>query len=107
MKETTERKLNLGNGYWLCNDPYCWWIMKEYEYKEGKNKGKTYLKNITGYHISAENAFLWLSEYHTRGFDTKSIKVLIKEIKSTRAMIERMLSDVEISKRICSMKKRG
>lgn len=101
-----ERKLKLGNGYWLCNDPYCWWIEKEYVFKEGKHKGETFRKNITGWCVSAENAFEGLSDYHTKAFDTKSIKVLIKEIKSTRAMLKKMLKDVEVSRHIADTEMR-
>ena len=94
MKETSERKLDLGDGYWLCNDKYCWWIMKEYEAKSGKNKGKVTLKNLTGYHPTVESAFLDLSEYHTRTFDVKSIKSLIKEVKSLKSSITRMIGAI-------------
>lgn len=101
MTEKT-REIPLGNGYYLINDPYCWWIEKEYI---SSKTGKPQRKNLTMYNISVENAFESLTDYHRKAFDTKSMKVLIKEIKSTRAMIEKMLSDVEISKRIAEAKK--
>lgn len=92
---TEYRQLELGNGYYLCSDAYSWWIMKDYVYKSGKNKGKQYQKNITGYHPTAESAFLRLSEAHTRLFDTTSIKTLIKETKKLKKAITEMIKGYE------------
>ena len=95
MSDTKERKLSLGQGYWLCNDQYSWWISKEYFHKKGKNLDKPYMKNLTGYHISVENAFLALSEAHTRMFNTQSIKSLIKEVKSLKSLITELTENIK------------
>ena len=94
-EESKERKLSLGQGYWLYNDKYSWWICKEYFHKKGKNQDKPYLKNLTGYHISVENAFLALSEQHIRMFNTQSIKSLIKEVKSLKSLITELIGNVK------------
>ena len=94
-KEVSERKINLGNGYTLCNDPYCYWITKDYVYESGKNKGKVYSKNITGYHSTIENAFFRLSEYHTRQFDTKSINMLIREVRRLKQTISDLIKEID------------
>lgn len=91
MSENT-REIPLGNGYFLINDPYCWWIEKEYI---SKKNGKPQRKNLTMYNISVENAFESLSDYHIKAFDTKSIKSLIKEIKSLKKEIKEMFENYE------------
>lgn len=91
----TERKLSLGQGYWLYNDKYSWWICKEYFHQTGKNKDKPYLKNLTGYHTTVENAFLALSEAHIRMFNTNSIKSLIREVKALKSLITELIGNVK------------
>ena len=82
-----DRKRELGHGYWLCNDPYCYWICKEYEYKQGKHKGETYIKRITGYYPTIQLAFKGLSDRHTREIESESIETLIEEIKSFNSLL--------------------
>ena len=95
MTEAKERKLSLGQGYWLCNDAYSWWICKEYFHKKGKNTDKPYMKNLTGYHVSVENAFLALSEAHIRMFNTQSIKSLVREVKSLKSLITELTENIK------------
>lgn len=89
MTEKT-REIPLGNGYYLINDPYCWWIEKEYI---SKKTGKPQRKNLTMYNISVENAFESLTDYHIKAFDTKSITRLIKEIKTLKKEIREMIGE--------------
>lgn len=45
----------------LNSDKLSWWIEEEYEIKKGKNKGKTELRNVTGWCNSFEkcrNSFI-------------------------------------------------
>lgn len=53
-------KIKVGKFY-LCSDRYCYWIDEEYEVEKGKNKGKTKLRNVTGWCNSFEkcrNSFI-------------------------------------------------
>lgn len=87
MTNEKERKIKLGGGYWLANDKYCCWIEKEYVTKEGKNKGKTYLKRVSGYHSRLEDALESFCDRHSREINAKSVNNLIKEIKSLKSLI--------------------
>lgn len=90
-----DRKIKLGHGYWLYSDPYCYWICKEYEYKQGKHIGETYIKRITGYYPTIQMTFEGLSARHTREIESKSINTLIKEIKSLKTLIKDLTENLK------------
>lgn len=90
MKQEKERKIKLGGGFWLISDPYCCWISKEYIYKEGKHKGETYLKRVSGYTSKVEDALESLVDRHSREINANSINTLIKEIKSLKSLIKQI-----------------
>ena len=85
-----ERKIKLGGGYWLCSDQYCCWISKEYTTKEGK----TYLRRYSGYSSNVEDALQGVVDRHTREIYAKSINTLIKEIKSLKTEIRKIIGEV-------------
>ena len=88
-----DRKIKLGGGYWLCNDQFCCWISKEYTTKEGKNKGKTYLRRCTGYSNNIEDALESFVDNATKEINAKSINNLIKEIKTLKTEIRAMTGE--------------
>jgi len=83
-----ERKIKLGGGYWLVNDPYCYWIAKEYEYKKGKHIGEIYLKRVSGYTANITDALEGFCESHIREIEARSVKTLIKEVKSLKTLVK-------------------
>lgn len=83
-----ERKIDLGDGYWLINDPYCCWISQESVYQDGKNKGKTYLKRVSGYHNRVEDAVISFVNKSVRTKKADSIETLIEEIKSLKSLVK-------------------
>ena len=88
MSEDKERRIELGGGYWLCSDQYCYWICKEYRYKDGKHKGETYLKRVSGYTASIQDAVWGFCESHIREIDARSIKTLTKEISALKSLVK-------------------
>ena len=90
-----DRKIKLGGGFWLVNDPYCCWICKEYTYKEGKHKGETYLKRVSGYTSKIEDALESVCDRHSREINATSVNSLIKEIKSLKSLIKQIGENVK------------
>ena len=90
MIKETDRKIKLGGGFWLCSDPYCCWISKEYVTKEGKHKGETYLKRCSGYCAKVEDALESVCDRHSREINVSSINQLTKEIKSLKSLIKQI-----------------
>ena len=88
-----ERKINLGGGYWLCSDQFCCWISKEYVTKDGKNKGKKYLRRYSGYVSNVEDALESVVDRYTREVNAKSINTLIKEIKTLKTEIRALIGE--------------
>lgn len=83
-----DRKIKLGGGYWLCSDPYCCWICKEYVTQNGKHKGETYLKRVSGYTSKLEDALEDVLDRHSRTINANSVNTLIKEIKSLKSLVK-------------------
>lgn len=81
-----ERKISLGGGYYLMSDPQCCWIAKKHTTKEGKVK----MDRVSGYKANVEDALESLFNRDTRTFHAKSIKALIKEIKSLKSLVKQM-----------------
>ena len=95
MSNNDERKIRLGGGFWLINDKYCCWICKEYVYQDGKHKGETYLKRVSGYNAKVEDALEDAIDRHTREINAKSINTLIHEIKSLKATVRRLSENIK------------
>ena len=94
MSKETDRRIKLGGGYWLCNDPYCCWISKEYTTKEGKHQGETYLRRCSGYTANIGDALESFCERHMRECNAKSVNSLIKEIKSLKTLLNTFRGNV-------------
>ena len=90
MTKDDDRKIKLGGGFWLISDPYCCWISKEYVYQNGKHKGETYLKRVSGYTAKVEDALESLVDRHSREINATSVNTLIKEIKSLKSLIKQI-----------------
>ena len=91
MIEEKENRRKLGNGYFLCNDRFCWWISRISIQENGKER----LNRVSGYHRDVTDAFLSLSDYVTRSFESKSITTLIKEVKGLKSLEKQLAEEIK------------
>ena len=91
----SEKKIYIGGGYWLFRDSYCCWICEEATVEKGKNKGKKYMRRVSGYTATVEDALIGYLDRYTREIDAETIKVLADEIKSLKSAVRSWARAIE------------
>ena len=90
--------------YTLKSDKFCAWIEEEVKIKEGKRKGETETRRVTGYFRNFEQLLNDFLETNTKDSDAKALEEVIKEIekaaKDAKKIIrEAIKGDFKISRK--------